>query len=309
MGIRLKNLEIDRIDLVDAPANPGSRVVLVKRHVAATPKLTLGQRLAKAFDDVFKVGNDVRDWADDGGNGDDPAKPAVKASAALTAMQVHHADLGRAIASMGDSSKLPADHPIHALKTAHAKLGKDIETMGAEEASAAPAPDATPGGGDGGDGVVKSQREKAPMAGSIRKQAADEVDARAEHLRLHDPTYRTKWGKPMTKQQAYAKATLPVNQGGDPEANAAMQRHQDAKAQGVADTLTDAEPPGAPLAKADAAWAEIERLAAGVVQKSGDRLSRAQAIDFVQQLRPDLVRKHWIEAYGRDPLAATAARR
>ena len=220
MATRLKGLVLDRIDLVDAPANPGSRVVLVKRDTNAAEKNKTGnpnaaaggqpgelkrsgtvakQKLSKM--DVLKalvamvfkgdeagMPGEVADWAEGGGSGDgEPAaKPAepVKESAALTSMKVHHADLGKAIDAMGDCSKMPADHPVHALKALHTQLGNDIAAKAAEEASAAPAAPAE--GEPGGEGVEMSVNEPygpqtgQPGVGKMFRLLTRGVDKRFE---------------------------------------------------------------------------------------------------------------------------------
>lgn len=124
----------------------------------------------------------------------------------LNALKVHHADLGKAIDAYGDTSKLPADHPVHALKALHKELGEHIvqhEAMHKEAAAlhqsmATPVPtdkEAEFGLGDGEGGIPNQKSAEADAGmGHITKRLrtalakqhadlkkrADQAEARAK---------------------------------------------------------------------------------------------------------------------------------
>lgn len=117
------------------------------------------KRLVHMFKAAAGMGDDDGSgWAGDGGtpgddSPDDPPIPVDEAAGAFDMMKAHHADLGKAIDAFGDASKLPADHPVHALKTQHKALGDRIAEHDAKTQAAIATKAAMPADGDGdGDG-------------------------------------------------------------------------------------------------------------------------------------------------------------
>ena len=166
MANKLRALKLERIDLVDEPANIKSRVVLVKRADVTKEQPSTGQVhvnrpdwLAKEaaylaekralFDKehpvtktsfiaklaaLFKSAGPLQDWASQ--EEGEPEQKEGEAEGVASALKAHADKLGEAIAAYGDGAGLAADHPYHKLKALHAELcNKLAEAESTKEAA------------------------------------------------------------------------------------------------------------------------------------------------------------------------------
>lgn len=372
MATRLRRLQLERIDLVDAPANPGSRVVLMKRdavlkdapgvatvHVdrpigAGTTDDNLARAKRKRSPTVSKVhksgmiqrliGNavmrvmkaagqmdpdELADWA--GGEDGEPvatndgAGGVAEDAGGYAMMKAHHAELGKAIDSFGDSSKLPADHPVHKLKAQHKELGdrlaehdaKASSLAAAKEAAAAAAGDddmdkgalGAYGEQTGHPGLTKFFRhrvDKQFVELEKRAKAAEERAASAETIAKRERDARELDGVKVELRK-FDKLGIDVEK--EAPDYFAMKQSNESAYKSMLEKLSAVQ---ARTAKADTleqelgssqggtgegtAWATIEAEAEKIVAKGDKGMTKHKAIDIVMKKRPDLVKKYYAES-------------
>ena len=164
MAATLRDLKVKFVSLVDRGANfdpktgDGAHILLYKRHVekdqpgvggvhvdspdlkakkpsstSKEPSVTKPNVIKQFFATLAKMAGPLADWA--------RQEETEPQHGDLAKLKAHHEALGKAIDGMGDATKLPADHPVHALKALHKELG---DSIAAKEAAMAPPAEGEP---------------------------------------------------------------------------------------------------------------------------------------------------------------------
>jgi hypothetical protein len=329
----LRNLKLNRIDLVDDPANPQARVALKKRADASTrrhpdlPARTAGVRdhdigaaMTKAAKTFFKRLADLFKEAEAGGLMPltHSAEPAADG---LDQLKANHAALGEAIKAYG-THELPPEHPVHALKGIHERMGKDIA---AKEAAAGCAPQVTKSDEDDPEDpmnadVAKRMEAVEKTMVDLRKRAEDaEVKAKTAEERATKAEEIAKAEKDAraleTEKTALRKFRhVQIDVEKDAPVFKKLRETDQASYDAVMQKLTAAEAVaktarvleheiGSSLegGPGGSAWKEIEAEAEKLVSKD-TKLTKAKAIERVMETRTDLVKRYYAEDAAREPV-------
>lgn len=259
---------------------------------------------------------------------------AKDAGYSMGALKAHHEELGAAIKSFGDPSKLPADHPVHKLMSSHKALGDRIAEHEAKEAAAAAKrkdaeveADADAGLEDVMHAVGEPygpQTGKPGVAKAIAKAIFGRVNGRmtAIEKRAVDAEARAEKAEKIAKAEKDARDLEGVRVDLRKCAKAGVDADKDAAeflalkqaSPAVYDkTIEKLNATAAQVTKADelqrelgsnrddmtgegTAWGVIEAEADKIVAKGDKGMTKHKAIDLVMKKRPDLVRKYYKEA-------------
>lgn len=245
-------------------------------------------------------------------------------AAHLEKLQSMHTALGKAIDECGDASKLPAEHPVHAMKATHAALGEAIkahqaameQTAKAAEEGADGEDDGYDEGADGTDGEDDGEDEGdgSPTAKRLRKQFASvEKTLRAEITKANE---RATAAEEIAKAERDRRETdeiqgvlksftgMSIDVAKHTPLFKALRTSSPELYKNLVETLTGANAAvakgglfgelgsGRDGAAKGSAWDQIVAKAEEMVSKSSKGMTREQAIDKVMEQNPRLVREY-----------------
>lgn len=219
----------------------------------------------------------------------------------LDALRGHVQKLTDAIAAYGEA-ELPAEHPVHSLKALHKEMSDYLkeaesackEAEGESEAEGeaeAEAEGEMPEGHVTKSKVNKREVELAKKLESVEKALGEQIEKAAlaeqsaELRKFRGVSVNPETDAPIFKSLKTVQ----------PETYARVMEILKAADESVATSGVLTSTLGSPNAGApinESAWAEIEKEAESLVQKSETKLTKAQAIDVVMKKRPDLVKRH-----------------
>lgn len=322
MPTTLRNVKLTRIDLVDAPANPSARVVLVKRDVCSDPTCTdsthdhdsrtqkdapgtgavhvpvptrrrsvmKDSTLLKRFVALLKSDNPIDpELIDDTDNLDE-----------LDAVQTEMADA---------LDGLPADHKLRAVHKSFADMVADKK----KKKKASKVEMRADGMSD--EDVDKVNKMIAKRTDDIQKSldAANVRVAEAESIAKSERATReltevkvelAKFDRLTLDIEKEAPLYKSVRESNKPAYDSMMATltaaNEVAKANGALETTIGS---GVPSTGKSNAWAEIEAKAMAIVAKGDTKLTKAKAINLVMEdaANFDLVKRYQAEGGANDP--------
>jgi len=258
------------------------------------------------------------------GDENEPGSPAHESAEMghIKALEALHSQMGKDIDGFGDTSKLPADHPVHKLRAAHEALGTHIAERKEALAEARKEAEARrKEAADGEDLEMEAAADEIPeehmrkMQDYITKreerltQRVEKAEARAakaEILAKAEQSVR-ELGEVKTELRKFDHVPLDIEKEAadfkalrdvSPKAYATLLAKLSA-ANEVAKTARKLEKDlGSGLDNATgkgSAWAEIEQLASTLLAKGEKGITHAKAVTRVMEQHPELVRKYYEE--------------
>jgi hypothetical protein len=327
MASLLRNVKLSRIDLVDAPANPGARVLLVKRD-GTTPTLEtplprssarsghVNEPLAKfikKMQALFKEGEQQSFIPKEGPGPGTPGHEDAEMSH-IDALAQMHQGLAKAIEGFGDSATLPPEHPVHALKALHAAIGDHL----AKTADAGPSGDIAMRDAGLNDEDVKKVNEIVEKRVVDFEKRAKDAEARATTAETIAKAERDtrELGEVIVDLKKFQNVAIDVTKEAplfkkmrdtDPELYTSMIAKLTAANETVklAKKLETDLGSGQPGDGGGNAWKEIEAEAEKLLTKGEVGLTKEKAINRVMETRHDLVKRYYDEGGKNDPVAST----
>ena len=230
-------------------------------------------------------------------------------------MKAFHGKLGKAIEAYGDGAGLPSDHPLHALKALHKEIGDVMAGCSTQKSADETVPVETPAPVE--EPVIPPVEEPAPAPVEEPAPSAEDVEKAAKVVELSKALDVAKAELAAEREKADMKEMIDLLKSLNrvsinPEADApifkSLKGQNEPAYNRVIELLKSADAVAALTdaitktvgsdqggdGKTNDAWTQIEREAAEL-QKSDEKITKAQAITVVMAKRPELVRKHYEE--------------